>query len=457
MITEKKFAVFSMYVVAVGILTACGGGGGDSAAPAPSGQYSVGGSVAGLQGPVSLKNNGADTLQVSSANSYTFATTLAQSANYSVTADVQPGQNCVVSNGSGTIAAANVTSANVACAVKSWVPSSQPLETDDNPVRLFNAGIDDQGNVTALFVKSNGTRPVLYATRGKPSAAGTAPVWEPPVPLDGVGSEFNLPASFVANNLSLAVSPNGNAHAVWIHAAACTAQTYNPFSNNVCKYIYSSRYVTTTGVWDTPVRLGDTPSGGTITAANATMFQPIARVNDRGDTAVFYAGWTRSGTVSYIINPSIGWRSAGQLAFQSRRFDNLTSYLTSFLPFDVTLDNSGGMVLAGHQLQAGSTNKDVVAYVGNLTSGFDAQRTTVDQRGVDAQFIDVAAAPSGEVAITWHQNNGVVDTYYSAVKKSTASPWAVDELGVASSADATHLVMTGSADALLYVNCGVYK
>jgi hypothetical protein len=79
--------------------------------------YSVGGSVSGLSGTLVLQNNGGDNLSVTANGSFAFATKLTGGSAYSVTALTQPsGQTCTVSGGTGTVAAANVTSVVVTCA-----------------------------------------------------------------------------------------------------------------------------------------------------------------------------------------------------------------------------------------------------------------------------------------------------------------------------------------------------
>ena len=79
--------------------------------------YSVGGTASGLSGTVVLQDNGGDNLSVSASGPFTFATALASGAAYSVTVGTNPsGQTCTVSNGSGTVASANVTSVAVSCA-----------------------------------------------------------------------------------------------------------------------------------------------------------------------------------------------------------------------------------------------------------------------------------------------------------------------------------------------------
>ncbi len=79
--------------------------------------YSIGGTITGLVGPgLVLQNNGGDNLAVSAdATSFTFPTPLAGGSAYAITVLAQPiGENCAVSNGSGT-AKANVNSASVIC------------------------------------------------------------------------------------------------------------------------------------------------------------------------------------------------------------------------------------------------------------------------------------------------------------------------------------------------------
>ena len=82
-------------------------------------QFNVGGSVAGLNGTgLVLQNNGGDDLTISADGAFTFATPLDDGSSYSVTVLTQPTspiQTCSVSNGSGTLAGADVTNVAVDC------------------------------------------------------------------------------------------------------------------------------------------------------------------------------------------------------------------------------------------------------------------------------------------------------------------------------------------------------
>jgi len=83
----------------------------------PAATYTVGGTVAGLTGSVVLDDNGGNALTVSANGKFTFTTPLDTGVAYAVTVTTQPnGETCTVTQGTGTIAAANVTDVAVTCA-----------------------------------------------------------------------------------------------------------------------------------------------------------------------------------------------------------------------------------------------------------------------------------------------------------------------------------------------------
>jgi len=82
--------------------------------------YPVGGTVAGLAAgnEVVLQNNGGDTLTVAANGPFTFPTPLPHGRGYTATVLTQPtapNQSCTVSNGAGTVAAADVGDLRVEC------------------------------------------------------------------------------------------------------------------------------------------------------------------------------------------------------------------------------------------------------------------------------------------------------------------------------------------------------
>lgn len=78
--------------------------------------YTVGGTIAGLNGTVVLRNNGGDDLTLSVNGDFAFATAIADGSPYNVTVFQQPdGQFCTVTGDSGTIAGAEVDDIEVTC------------------------------------------------------------------------------------------------------------------------------------------------------------------------------------------------------------------------------------------------------------------------------------------------------------------------------------------------------
>jgi 6-phosphogluconolactonase len=101
------------------LMVGCGGSGGGASSPPPP-TYTVGGTVTGLSGSgLVLSSDFGGDLAVSASGSFTFSTRLAVGSPFNVWVKNQPTSSpvltCLVANGSGTIAAANVTNVAVTC------------------------------------------------------------------------------------------------------------------------------------------------------------------------------------------------------------------------------------------------------------------------------------------------------------------------------------------------------
>jgi 6-phosphogluconolactonase (cycloisomerase 2 family) len=76
----------------------------------------VGGNVSGLNGSITLANNGGDNKVLPANGAFTFATSLTAGTAYNVTVVAKPAnQQCTVTNGSGSIASNNITNVAVTC------------------------------------------------------------------------------------------------------------------------------------------------------------------------------------------------------------------------------------------------------------------------------------------------------------------------------------------------------
>jgi hypothetical protein len=107
------------------LIGACSGGGSNGGGGLDT--HLVGGSVSGLQGTgLVLQDNQGNDLSIPSSGNFVFTTAIAAGGAYSVTVKTQPTnawQTCTVTNGSGTVATANITGVVVTCVTNTYAVS----------------------------------------------------------------------------------------------------------------------------------------------------------------------------------------------------------------------------------------------------------------------------------------------------------------------------------------------
>ncbi|PLW70615.1 hypothetical protein C0039_00325 [Pseudohalioglobus lutimaris] len=115
--------------------------------------YTIGGNVTGLTGSVTLQNSGGDDLVVGADGAFTFATAVNDGGAYAVTVSAQPaGQTCTVTNGSGTVAGADVTNVAVACV--------------DNAPLTYSVGGNATGLTGSVTLQNNGADDLVVGADG---------------------------------------------------------------------------------------------------------------------------------------------------------------------------------------------------------------------------------------------------------------------------------------------------
>jgi hypothetical protein len=155
----------------------------------PATEYTIGGMVSGLSGgSLILVDNGTDNLTVTSNGAFTFKTSLANGAAYSVTVGTpQPaGLTCTVANGSGTVMSADVTNVAVTCAPSTtgggpspfWIPfvASPVSGAADGQTGLFVIASNAIAAATAptpAFVANTAPTLLGFAFQGFVSGGGT--------------------------------------------------------------------------------------------------------------------------------------------------------------------------------------------------------------------------------------------------------------------------------------------
>jgi len=115
--------------------------------------FSIGGTVSGLTGAgLVLRNNGGDDLGIAGNGPFTFLTSLIHNAGYDVTVGTRPiGQQCSITGGSGTLAAANVTNVAVTCIANPYSVGGGIVGLLGSGLVLQNNGGDDLGASGSTF------------------------------------------------------------------------------------------------------------------------------------------------------------------------------------------------------------------------------------------------------------------------------------------------------------------
>lgn len=105
-----------------------------------SSSYIVSGSISGLSVSGLKLSNGSEIKTIASnATTFEFSNTVPFGGGYSVTVDTQPtGHTCSLSNSSGTMGAANVTSVQVACSINSYTLSGTISNLSTYGLKLKN-------------------------------------------------------------------------------------------------------------------------------------------------------------------------------------------------------------------------------------------------------------------------------------------------------------------------------
>lgn len=145
------------------------------------GKYTIGGNITGLEGTITLHNNGGDAVTLNNSGSFSFPTPIDDLAAYTVSISSHsalPEQTCILSNETGNVAGANVGNVAVACTTKSYDVGGSVSGIEAGTLFLSNGTdfLQVTGNGTFKFgqkVLSNRTYDVLVTA---PPAGKTCPV-----------------------------------------------------------------------------------------------------------------------------------------------------------------------------------------------------------------------------------------------------------------------------------------
>ena len=396
--------------------------------------YSVGGTVSGLDGTLILQNNGADNLPLDVNGAFTFSTKLRSGSVYNVTIKDRPTlQNCAVAHGLGEVREADVTDVAVTCADKEWqtVGELGASVIDDYPVvavkddgtiftlwvqswtgggttvdrvfsRIFKDGIwsaalpispegsggdaskprlalDGSGGVMAVWLQSNGSKKIVYASR----YSGTS--WQTPEAISNTGLDNCEDPQIIAGD--------GELLAIWTQ------------DNGSRDSVYTATY--SSGSWGSPNQISPNSGGNALT--------PQAAYDQSGDVV---AVWTQYSGSNWRIYSS--WRNGGSWNSAETIISNDIG--SAWRP-QVAAPAAGKAVAVWYQ-QYGS--KDVIFSSSFADGSWQTPSSISDSSGGDAAYPVLAMGADGIVRAVWEQgdSSGQRHIYTAAY----AASWSASQL-----------------------------
>lgn len=283
--------------------------------------HTIGGTVSGLSGSVVLQNNGTDNETVSSDGAFTFATAIAEGSPYAVTVLTQPsGQTCTVTNGSGTVGSANVTSVSVTC-----VSNDTTLTAS---VSTLGLSINDTGLNAALTGKP---RLITITNSGSNSATSVTYSTSPALPSGTTISPASCGTIAASGTCVLTITPGGTASAtagntsptpITLSISGTNTNTLTP-TVNILTYgsVYQGGYIY--AVDDT------TPDTGSLGGKVVTQTEQAPRFPDG-------VAWSSNGANS----TSVSIDGIPGIAETSTTGSSVPTYASAQASFNSTYSNS---------------------------------------------------------------------------------------------------------------------
>lgn len=422
-------------IVSFGV-AACGGGD-DSSTPAATTTYTVGGVLAGLPAgaTIVLQNNGGNDLSLVADGSFAFSSSLSSGAAYSVSVGTTPaGQTCLVSNGNGTVAAANVTQVAVVCSY------THELVSRNDSGTLFGTYYDSETPVV-----SGDGRYVAFVSYGGPLAGNATTSYRQIyrhdrlthttllVSADDGGTEGNN------NSFAPAISDDGRYVAFESYASNLVSGVDTNATRDV--------FVRDIG-GGTTTRVSNSTAGS---AANAGSFEPS--LSGDGTTVAFtsyasnlvssgvtgtstanvYRAVLATGLITLISADVAGSGAGGSKPALSRNGSRLAFW--SYASNLVASDANGAWDIFLYEVGASPalTLVSVSSAGTQRDSGTESiSRIVAPAISADGRFIAYATTSTNLVA---NDTNGVQDVFLFDTEDSTTSRASVTSAGVEGNAD----------------------
>ncbi len=346
--------------------------------------YTVGGTVSGLVGSVTLVNNGADDLVQNADGSFTFSTPVPIGGTYNVTVKTQPAtQTCVVANATGIITNTNVTNVTVTCLTN-----------------MFTVGGNVSGLIGTVTLVNNGGDPLVRSSDGNftfstPIAQGSpynvTVQTQPGTQTCTVSNGSGIMGSSNVTNVQVTCSTNAFSVGGSISGLTGTVVLLNNGGDNLSRSANGSFTFTTLVAQGSPynVTVGTQPSGQTCTVSNGsgTMGSgPVTNVQVTCSTNSFSVGGSISGLTGTVVLLNNGGDNLSRSVNGSFTFSTLVAQGS---PYNVTVGTQPSgqtcTVTNGSGTMGGGpvTNVQVTCAGGNTTLTVPTNGTIPVQNGTN--------------------------------------------------------------------------
>ncbi len=387
---KLRMVLLVALLTAVISLSGCGGVSMSSTTPPSNSTFTISGTVSGLTGgTVVLQDNaGGAPLTVTGNGLFSFSTPMANGSAYAVTVVTQPtGQNCTVTNGTGTITA-NVNNVAVACAAITTLNYTINVAVSglSGTLALQDAlagGVNDDLSVTsngtfpfAMQVASGGTYAVSVIT---PPAAETC----------ALGSNASGTAT---GNVTVTATCTAVVATNYTISAAVSGLSGTLVLQDLVGGAENSLTVTTTGTFAFGTQV---PSGGSyaVTVATQPSGQTCAVGSNASGTATgnVTVAVTCSSTL-YTISAAVSGLT-GTVILQdlvSGAENSLTVTTNGTFPFTAQVPSGGTYAVTVATQPSGQT-----CSLGSNASGTATANVTVTVTCTTTTLYTISAAVSG--------------------------------------------------------------